>query len=258
MEIGMHKAKFGVLMALVALLTACNIVAPNVVPPTVVMMVITNTPDPNVIAVTVTPTGGAPAPATPDASMGAVATGQAPTFTPVVLQATNTSAVAVQSTATFGPTQTLSPFPTEVRATLYIAQQDFEHGYMFWISSQRVIWVLFNADSTGKSGEWRSYPDTFLDGEPEFDPNLNPPSANLYQPKRGFGKLWRNTAGLKDQLGWGTTPEFALNTTYVYQQGGYLDSDNKYVAQPGKHFLTTLSRQVFALSEGDHRWERVS
>ncbi len=239
----MFKARIGGLVVLAALLTACNIVAPNGVPPTVVMMVITSTPDPNVVAVTVTPTGN-PAPATSDSTIGAVATGQAPTFTAVALQATGTPAPA-QPTSTFGPTQTLSPFPTETRATLYIAQQDF------------VIWVLVNADSTGKSGEWRSYPDTFLDGEPEFDPNLNPPSANLYQPKRGFGKLWRNTAGLKDQLGWGTTPEFALNTTYVYQPGGYLDSNDKYVAQPGKHFVTTLSRQVFALSEGDHRWERV-
>jgi hypothetical protein len=256
MEMLMSRAKIGGLMVLAALLTACNVVAPNGVPPTVVMMVITNTPDPNVISVTVTPAGNATAPATSNSTIGAVATGEAPTFTPVVLQATNTPAPSLP-TATFGPTQTLSPFPTETRAKLYIAQEDFEHGYMFWISTQRVIWVLFNADSSGKTGEWRSYPDTFVDGEPEFDPNLNPPAANLYQPRRGFGKLWRNTPGLKEQLGWATTPEFALNTTYVYQPGGYLDSNDKYVPQPGKHFITTLSRQVFALSEGDHRWERV-
>ena len=97
----------------------------------------------------------------------------------------------------------------------------------------------------------------------EMDPTLVPPESSLYQPKRGFGKLWRNTPEIKDALGWATTPEFGLNTTYVYQAGGYLDSNNKFVPRPGKHFIMTLSRQTFALSEPEPpnvrgKWERVS
>jgi hypothetical protein len=258
----MHKARIGLLLVLGVLLASCN-----AVPPTLVVMMITNTPDPRVVAVTVTPTG---APATTQATAqpptvaptaGAVATSSPPSSTPVVLPPT-TGAVP---TAVFGPTQTLSAFPTETRSQLYIAQQDFQHGFMFWVSTQKVIWVLFNdvPPDNGKSGEWQSYPDTFVDGEQEMDPALTPPSATLYQPKRGFGKLWRTTPEVKDKLGWATTPEFALTTTYVYQPGGYLDGNGKYVPRPGKHFITSLSRQTFALSEPDQpntrgRWERVS
>jgi hypothetical protein len=158
-------------------------------------------------------------------------------------------------------TPTLGAFPTETRAQLYIAQQDFEHGYMYWISTQKAVWVLITSPNNPNSGEWRIYNDTFADGELEVDPNLNPPSDKLYQPRRGFGKLWRETPGLRDALGWATTPEFALNTTYVYQPGGFLDKDGKYILGPGKHFLTNLGRQIFVFYEsaaGSMRWERVN
>ncbi len=270
----MHKAKFGLLIALGLIVGACN-----AIPPTQVVMVITNTPDPRIVAVSVTPTSEQPATSQPTAevtvqptipvspqptiapTIGAVASAQVPpTPTAVVLPPTGGPVPA----ATFGPTATLSAFPTETRAQLYIAHQDFEHGYMFWISTIKQIWVLYyGPGDNSKAGEWQSYADTFVDGEPEMDPNLNPPQPDRYQPKRGFGKLWRNTPDVKNALGWATTPEFGLNTTYVYQAGGYLDSNDKYVARPGKHFITTLSRQTFALSEPEPpavrgKWERVS
>jgi hypothetical protein len=266
----MHKAKIGVLICLGLLLAACN-----TVPPTQVVLVISSTPDPRVLAVTVTPTNEQTATSQPTAqptapaqvtlqptiapTIGAVTTGEAPTTTPLVLPTSGPIPAA-----TFGPTQTLSAFPTEVRTQLYIAHQDFQHGYMFWISTAKVIWVLYyGPGNNDRSGEWQSYPDTFVDGEVEIDPTLVPPESSLYQPKRGFGKLWRNTPEIKDALGWATTPEFGLNTTYVYQAGGYLDGDNKFVPRPGKHFIMTLSRQTFALSEPEPpnvrgKWERVS
>ncbi len=246
----MHKGKIGLLVGLVMLVTACG----TSIPPTVVVMVVTPTPDPRIMQVTITPTGAAPE--TQQVTAGAVTIPQTATSTPVVLQTTATQA----PTATFGPTQTLNPFPTETRAQLYIAQEDFQNGYMFWISTQKVIWVLYKSSDPNR-GTWQSFQDTFVDGEPEIDPNLTPPSG-LYQPKRGFGKLWRNTPGLRDKMGWATTPEFDLQTHYVYQPGGYLDNNNVYVARPGKHFIETLSRQTFALSEPDNgsalgTWERV-
>jgi hypothetical protein len=264
----MHKMKFVLLLSLGLLLAACN-----TVPPTLVVMMITNTPDPRVVAVTVTPTNGQPPTSEPTAqataqitvlptiapTIGAIPTISEPTPTAVVLPPTG----GPVSVPTFGPTPTLSAFPTEVRAQLYIAQQDFEHGYMLWISATQQIWVLFNVpENNFQAGEWQSYPDTFVEGEPEIDPNLNPP-VGKYQPKRGFGKLWRNTPEVKERLGWATTPEFGLNTTYVYQAGGYLDSNNTYVRRPGKHFITTLSRQTFAMTEPEPpnvrgKWERVS
>ncbi len=260
----MSKTKLGLLLPLILLLAACNIV-----PPTVVVQVVSSTPDPRVVQITVTSPSAVSTSAqsatvnavpTTAATVGAVAVGtQAATATPVVLAPT----VAAAATATVIPaTPTSSVFPTETRAQLLIAHQDFEHGYMFWISTQKVIWVLYKSANDPNKGEWQSYPDTFVDGEPELDPNLTPPNDKLYQPRRGFGKLWRNTKEVKDRLGWGITPEFSLNTNYVYQPGGTVDANNKYVPAPGKHFLTTLGRQTFALSEPTApntpgTWEKV-
>src|SRR5258708_7393982 len=233
----MRKLTLGFLMAVGLYLTACD-----AVPPTVVV-VVTGTPDPRVIQVTVTPPNS-PAAASPS-PIDANSTGptaQANTPAP-------SSVTIVPATSVPGPTATLSNFPTEVHASLYIAQQDFEHGFMFWISSTKAIWVLYTSPSNPNAGEWQSYPDTFLEGtDPETDASLVPPT-NFFAPRRGFLKLWKNTQGLRDALGCATTPEFALNTSYVYQAGGSLDSNGQYHRGPGKHFITSLSRQTFSLSE---------
>lgn len=224
--------------------------------------VITATPNPNVIEITVTPSSAnKPTQVAVVPTQGAVTNAStpvtpppvsslSPTLTSVSTTAATAAAPQAQSTATLIPSPTLSAFPTNTRAELYIAQQDFEHGYMFWISTQKVIWVLITDTSNPNSGTWTSYPDTWDEKtDPEIDVNLNPTGPNLYQPRRGFGKLWRNTKGLKEALGWGKTPEFGLNTTYVYQPSGTLDTSNKFIPGPGTHFLTTLDRRVFALTE---------
>ncbi len=239
-------------------------------PPVSLVVVISPTPDPNVIIITVTPKPPESAsPTLPPATEPPTVAAIEPTSTPVPPTATVALPVGPTLTPESGtpaqptpvpPTPTLSAFPTETRAQLYIAQQNFQNGYMFWISTRRVIWVLINSPGNPNAGEWRIYPDTFKDGEPEFDASLNPPNGALFQPRRGFGKLWRETPGLREALGWATTPEFALNTNYVYQPGGSLDSNGQYVPGPGKHFVTTLGRETFALiesAEGFGRWERV-
>jgi hypothetical protein len=225
-------------------------------PPFYVVVVVSPTPDPNSILITVTPPEVAAAPSpTIDPSAG---------VPPATLTPTPTTGAPLQAVITAtppGPTPTLSAFPTETRAELYVAQQDFEGGYMFWISTQQVIWVLLKAADNPDAGEWRIYQDTYLDTEPEIDPTLTPPGDALYQPRRGFGKLWRETSGLRDALGWATTPELALNTVYVYQPGGTLDAEGKYVPGPGRHFLTSLGRETFAFIEsttGTSTWERVN
>src|SRR5438094_9667177 len=76
----MHKAKFGLLLILGVVLASCN-----AVPPTLVVMMITNTPDPNVVAVTVTPTG---------ASATSQATAQPPTAAPTNAAPTNAAPTA--------------------------------------------------------------------------------------------------------------------------------------------------------------------
>src|SRR5258707_224635 len=173
----------------------------NAMPPTVVV-VVTNTPDPHVLQVTVTPSGGetstsmlpSPTVVQPASEIPTVATTEPPT---------------PAASATPGPTATPNVFPTETRAQLYIGQEDFEHGFMFWISSIKVIWVLNTSATDPNSGTWQTYPDPFNEGQPEIDPNLTPPSPTLYQPRRGFGKLWRQ-AGCAGQHSWHVFHRFQL------------------------------------------------
>jgi hypothetical protein len=155
-----------------------------------------------------------------------------------------------------GATQTPNVFPTDTRMQVFIAQEDFQGGYMFWMQSTGNMWVLLPATipnpgdtfSLPNSGQWRIYQDTYIEGEPEVDSNLNPPEGK-YQPRRGFGKLWRETPELRTALGWATTPEFALSTSYVYQPGGTVTDTRQYIPGPGKHFLVTLGRATFEFTE---------
>ncbi len=257
----MRKNLLGFSFPLLILLAACNPASP-----TMVMVLVTNTPDPNVIQVTKTPNPDA----TPSTAPTTVV--ESATSSPVALTLNPTSVPATQQNnppsnpPTNVPPQaspTNNPCPPETHAPLYIAQQDFEHGFMFWISTQKTIWVLIDDPNNPAQGTWQSYPDTFQDGEPETDPTLNPPSANLYQPRRGFGKLWRNTPDLKSQLGWGTTPEFNLTTSYSYipNPGNTVNANATCNQLPGTHVLVSLSRQTFEIMEPDKgqwpgRWRR--
>ncbi|HVO68810.1 MAG TPA: LppX_LprAFG lipoprotein [Aggregatilineaceae bacterium] len=152
------------------------------------------------------------------------------------------------------PTATPLPplFPTPVSAQLDVAEEVFQHGRMFWIRENRQIWVMVNVPPENEAGgDWYCYNDTFVEGELETDPNLVPPEG-LYQPRRGFGKLWRDHSDLKDGLGWGTTPEFELTSDYTYLAGGYVQ-DGQYFPGPGEHRFTTLYHQTISFFESQIR-----
>lgn len=220
--------------------------------------VVTNTPDPNLVVITVTPAG-----ATTEATAAATTVvAVAPTDAPSATQPAST-AQPTQPTASAQTTPTLSPFPTETKQTIFIAQESFEKGIIFWIQARDIMWVLIQDPSNPNVGQWFIYQNTFNESVDTEDTSIVAPDG-LYAPRRGFGKLWRQTPGLRDALGWATTPEFGLNTEYKYQPGGYLDPNNQYVAGPGTHFITTLAKEVYALSEPDPSnnkpatWQRVS
>ncbi len=161
---------------------------------------------------------------------------------------------ALAQTQSPGQTQTPAPAPTgsvtvggsgsvppQTWTNTYIVQEDFEKGFMYWISTQKAIWVLIKQNGDDTSGEWRVYPDTFRDGEQEIDQSLVPPSVNLYQPRRGFGKIWRQPTNLFSLIGWGTTPEFEISTPIGYWPA--------FSGAPAQYVLVTGGRQVFVLTE---------
>jgi len=88
------------------------------------------------------------------------------------------------------------------------AVERFEHGTMIWVNrptweGSRWVYVLFD------DGTYQRFPDAFVEGvDPESDPTIVPP-AGLYQPTRGFGKVWREGTGaqVRERLGWAIEPE---------------------------------------------------
>ena len=161
----------------------------------------------------------------------------------------------VQETATPQATATIDPFPTVALSQIQVAEQVFEHGRMFWIQPRSQIWVMID-DGSG-SGSWTIYEDTFLDGEPESDPNLTVPDGK-YQPMRGFGKLWRENQSIHDALGWGVTPEFGYVSNYEYHPGGTVNAQNQYVPGAGYHILFSLYQEKFQFNEADGTWKKLS
>jgi hypothetical protein len=221
-------------LLLLALLTAGLVLVAcgDEPPPTQIYIVVSPTPQESEIAPA---TPASPTPATPSPVPSATA---APSATPAPAQ----------------PTPTPQPvgFPTNTVAEVQIAEQVFEHGRMFWIRHTRQIWVMVNVPpDNANGGDWFCYNDTFQEGEPEIDEKLVPPEGT-YQPRRGFGKLWRNRSELKEALGWAITPEFELTSTYTYIAGGYMQG-GQYVPAPGEHRLTTLYNETISFYEQDVR-----
>jgi hypothetical protein len=105
--------------------------------------------------------------------------------------------------------------PVYAPSETWAAEQPFENGRMIWLEevrgetfvTQRQILVLYN------DGSYEQYQDTWTEGEAESAPSIVPP-AGLYQPVRGFGKLWRETSGMRDKLGWATVPEQGFDTQW--------------------------------------------
>ena len=127
---------------------------------------------------------------------------------------------------------------------------------MFWVQPGNQIWVML---VTGEgSGEWRVYDDTFVEEETaESDPELTPP-AGFEQPRRGFGKLWRENPELREALGWAITPEFGYVTRYEYHPGvptGEVDAQGTPVPVPGYHILFSLYEEAFRFNEADQTWQ---
>jgi hypothetical protein len=217
--------RLGLLVTLTLVLLAAACEGP---PPTQIVLVVTATP---------------PEQTTEPQSVNTVES-QAPTANPALVAATNTPAT----------TPTIDPFPTPTIGQIQVAEQQFEHGRMFWIQPRKQIWVIYD-DGSG-SGKWEIYEDTFQDGEMESDPSIVPPPGQ-YQPERGFGKLWRETPGVRDRLGFGIIPEYGYVSNYEYHPGGTVQN-GQYIPGPGYHILFSLYQDKFQFNEADGTWKKIS
>jgi len=111
------------------------------------------------------------------------------------------------------------------------AYQTFQNGAMIWISSlgaqtQPVIYVLYN------NGTYQRYNDTFQDGVDPSSSGAVPPEGML-EPIRGFGKVWRENAGVRDTIGWASSGETGGSAQIqLFERGEML-----YISQVGQTYV---------------------
>jgi len=89
--------------------------------------------------------------------------------------------------------------------------QHFENGFMIWVKEQGRIYVL-HKDPSNDELRFRLIIDEWQEGDPDHDPSLTPPPG-LYQPRRGFGLVWRENADVRERLGWAVDQEIGFRTT---------------------------------------------
>jgi hypothetical protein len=98
------------------------------------------------------------------------------------------------------------------------ASESFQNGMMIWVDVQdqynpiHSVLVLYN------DGTFARYNDSWTEDQPTNDPSITAPGG-LFQPVRGFGKVWRETPGVRDRLGWATNQE--QGSTGAYQRFDY-------------------------------------
>lgn len=109
--------------------------------------------------------------------------------------------------------------PFNMESVVQTAYQPFQNGAMMWISrttyvQERLIYVFFN------DGTFQQFEDTWAEGQP-VSGGQTPPSG-LYEPVRGFGKVWREGTGarVRERLGWASGPEKGGEGAYQQFQRG--------------------------------------
>jgi hypothetical protein len=97
------------------------------------------------------------------------------------------------------------------------------------------------------SPRWEVYRDQFNEGMAEEDPAFaSPPRPNVWQPRRGFGMLWRSNSVVRNRIGWAT---IELEIPYSVQV---------QTSANGTLFLSEPGQGVFAVLAGGQTWARYA
>jgi len=126
--------------------------------------------------------------------------------------------------------------PTAVEVSVWTAEESFQGGYMYWRDDTDTIYVIYN------NGTWQSFSDTWTSGDAEWDSSIVPPYG-LFQPKRGFGKVWRDNSAVRSTLGWAVNEERGFQGSAQSFNGGTM--------------LFSNTMGIYVLYS-DGRWERYN
>jgi len=122
--------------------------------------------------------------------------------------------------------------------------QTFQNGYMVWVGSQDAIYVLYTDRLFPR---WQVFRDFFEEGMVEDSPEYaNAPGPGLWQPRRGFGMLWRSNTAVRQRIGWGTI-EWEQPFSVQVQ-----------TASDGVIFLSRPDGVIFSLFPQGNQWQEFS
>lgn len=111
--------------------------------------------------------------------------------------------------------------PASAGVSTSAAIQYFERGFMIWLDQLELIYVFHQDPATDLViDNYFAFTDPWEPGMPEDDPTISPPNG-FYQPKRGFGMVWRGAIDdvtydeqVRGWLGWAIEPEYAFESYY--------------------------------------------
>jgi hypothetical protein len=200
----------------------------------------------------------------------AVACAQSPVIVYIVVTATPDGANPNTAQVTAAPTEAAQALTPTAEATsgnagtpdpnatlektvrqIYVAEQPFQRGRMFWLEPIDQVWVMVETEPG--LGIWHVYEDLFEEGDPELDESLVPPTG-LFQPVRGFGLIWRTGEDLRTNMGWATDVEVGFVTNYEYQPGEGSTAAN-FVH--GYHFLQNQYGEWYRFNEINQTWQQI-
>jgi hypothetical protein len=98
----------------------------------------------------------------------------------------------------------------------------FERGAMYWINMRggrsQVLVLIYERNG---SVSYRLLEDTWRAGDP-VNTGLTPPSG-LYEPNRGFGKVWREYPEIRSAIGWALENERPATISFqTFERGALL------------------------------------
>ncbi|GAB4446995.1 MAG: hypothetical protein OHK0015_50750 [Chloroflexi bacterium OHK40] len=105
---------------------------------------------------------------------------------------------------TYGLAMYLAGCPVVAQRNAPLAEQYFERGVMVW-AGQNFGSRVYTIRTSPLPVVWKSFADRWTEGQPETADLTLPPG--LLEPKRGFGKVWREQPEIREALGWAVAPE---------------------------------------------------
>jgi hypothetical protein len=148
--------------------------------------------------------------------------------------------------------------PSGPARSSWAAEQSFEHGRMIWMEHGEYVygdlWGSGDYAGTGVifvlyDNVTKTFVDTWTPAQEESDPSIVPPTG-LYQPIRGFGKVWRDNPEVRENLGWALGPEEGYETRYQEVTGFEWNNACSYIR--------TLDGNVVSMCRRSGGWRLVT